>query len=431
MYSPSLMSIPQTISMKKLLLLFIPSFFCCQFLKAQNALQFNETIPNYVQVGNAMNTVLTGTNTITVEAWCYLTAYSFLPTAVGNYGSGMQFLLRVDGNRPAFWVDNGGGFRVVNGATTVPLNTWTHLAGVWNGSVLTVYINGVLDGTAGVVGGAFNATTNPVRIGASLTSESWHGKLDDVRIWSIARPVTDISTYMNACVSGTTPGLVALYHFEEGAGTSVADLTGHGYNGTLVSSPVWTTGLGCTTLPVNFVSISAGRSNDDVLLSWKAAAEQDILRYEIERSADGRSFDNAGYIVASNSNAYSWLDMSALPAMTYYRVKSIDISGEIKYSGIAKIAAGYERSMITVSPNPVQGNELNVQFKNKQEGRYDVRLLDATGRVILVSAAQHAGGNSTQTFQLPFAVSRGIYQLIVTDENKNATIRQLYIHSDK
>ncbi|MGZ8554161.1 MAG: hypothetical protein ACXWV8_12185, partial [Chitinophagaceae bacterium] len=97
--------------MKKLLPFFMPVFFCSQVTIAQSALQFNETIPNYVEVGNAMNTALTGTNTITVEAWCYLASYSFLPSAVGNYGSGMQFLLRVDGNRPAFWVDNSGGFR--------------------------------------------------------------------------------------------------------------------------------------------------------------------------------------------------------------------------------------------------------------------------------------------------------------------------------
>ena len=328
--------------MKKLLLLSVAAFFCCQFSFAQNALRFTASVPNYVQVGNTMNTFLAGKNAITVEAWCFLASYSFLPTAVGNYGSGMQFLLRVDGNRPAFWVDNGGGFRVVNGSTTVPLNTWTHLAGVWNGSVLSVYINGVLNGTTSVVGGAFNATTNPVRIGASLTSEPWDGKLDDVRIWSVARTTTDINTYKSSCVSGTTPGLLALYHFEEGTGTSVADLTGHGYNGTLVSSPAWTTGLGCTILPVNFVSVSAKKTNDNVVLSWKVAAEQDILRYEIERSADGRNFDIAGYVVAVNSNEYSWLDISATQALSYYRVKSIDLSGEVKYSAVARVAGGYE-----------------------------------------------------------------------------------------
>lgn len=416
--------------MKKILPVIMLAFFCWQSSNAQSALQYNETVPNYVEVGNAMNTVLTGTNTITVEAWCYLTSYSFLPTAVGNYGAGMQFLLRVDGNRPAFWVDNGGGFRVVNGATTVPLNTWTHLAGVWNGSVLTVYINGVPDGTAAVAGGAFNATTNPVRIGASLLSESWDGKLDDVRIWSTARTATDISTFMSGCLPGTTPGLLALYNFEEGAGISVADLTGHGYNGTLISSPTWTTGLGCTTLPVNFVSIQAKKSDDNVILNWKVADEQDIVRYDVERSTDGRSFEKAGSVPASNNTDYSWLDNS-VSAMVYYRVKSVDRSGELKYSGIATLFAGADRSTISVAPNPVQGRTLHVRFKDKREGKYEIRLVDAAGRSLLVSARQHPGGNSTQTIQLPFDVGRGIYQLIVTDAYKNVNVQQLYIHSDK
>ena len=136
-------------------------------------------------------------------------------------------------------------------------------------------------------------------------------------------------------------------------------------------------------------------------------------------------------VMTSNSNEYNWLDIAALPSMAYYRVKSIDMSGEIKYSGIVKIVAGNEHSMITVSPNPIQGSELNLQFKNKQEGRYDIRLLDATGQVLLVSVVQHAGGNSTQTIQLPFTVGRGVYQLIVTGADKNVAVRQLYIHRDK
>lgn len=417
--------------MKKLLPLLMLTCLFSQSSSAQSALQFNAAVPNYVQVGNVMNLTLAGTHTITVEAWCYLTAYPFLPTIVGNYGSGMQFLLRVDNNRPAFWVDNGGGFRVTNGATVVPLNTWTHLAGVWNGTTLSVYINGVLDGSSSVVGGGFNTTANPVRIGANLLSEAWTGKLDDIRIWSIARTATEISTNMTGCIPGSMPGLLALYNFEAGSGTLLADITGHGYNGTLTASPVWTTGLGCITLPVNFVSIHAKRSNDNVLLSWKVAGEQDILRYEIERSADGRNFSKAGVVSAGASDSYSWVDVATLPAMAYYRVKSIDISGAIKYSGTAKIWAGDEHAMITVSPNPVQGTALTIQFKNKPHGKYDIRLADVTGRVLMVTVAQHTGGNSTQTIQLPFSIGRGVYHLLVTDPVNNVSIQNLFIHGDR
>jgi hypothetical protein len=37
-------------------------------------------------------------------------------------------------------------------------------------------------------------------------------------------------------------GLVAAYAFDEGSGTTVADVSGNGDNGTLKNGPVWTTG---------------------------------------------------------------------------------------------------------------------------------------------------------------------------------------------
>lgn len=412
--------------MKKILLLFF--ILTARFSIAQTALEFNGSIPNYVQVGNSMNTVLSGTNTITVEAWCYLTSYSFLPTIVGNYGSGMQFLLRVDNNRAAFWVDNGT-FRVVNGATIVPLNTWTHIAGVWDGSSLRVYINGVLDGTITGIAGTFNATTNPVRIGTSLTSEPWNGKLDDVRIWSVARSATDITSTMNNCVTGAEPGLLALYEFEEGSGNTVADLTGNGYNGTLVNSPVWTPGLGCLALPVNFKSIQAAKSNNGIIVSWEVAAEEDIVKYEIERSSNGSIFIAVGSVPASQLTFYKWIDRSQLGETSYYRVKSLHVSGSVKYSGVTRMLAGNETSGIIVAPNPVEGSKLHLQFKNNQEGIYRIQLTNAAGKVLLVKSIQHTGGISTQTIPLPSNIRSGIYHLTVIDPGNGVTGQSLLIGS--
>jgi hypothetical protein len=46
------------------------------------------------------------------------------------------------------------------------------------------------------------------------------------------------------CTSGLpfAPGVITQFNFNEGSGSSVADLSGNGHNGTLVNSPAWTTG---------------------------------------------------------------------------------------------------------------------------------------------------------------------------------------------
>lgn len=378
-----------------------------------------------------MNTALAGTNKITVEGWCYLTNYPFLPTIAGNYQSGtMQFLLRIDANRTAFWVDPGTGFRVINGATTIPLNTWTHLAGVWDGSQLRVYVNGVLDGTTPGVSGGFLASANPVRIGASLTSEAFTGKIDGVRIWTIARTGLQISGTMNTCTVGAPGGLLAAYNFEEGAGSSTADVTGHGYNGTLMGSsiPGWSTGFACSgLLPVNFLSISASKTNAGVELDWKVAGEKEILQYEIERSTDGTLFNTVGTVPANRGTSYSWIDQSPVSSASFYRIKSVELSGTIKYSSVVRLPARNEKSTILVSPNPIKGNDLNLQFKNQEKGKYTIQLSDAMGRILLAATVQHPGGSSNQTIELPASARNGIYQLTISGTGKRSYTQKLFI----
>ena len=395
---------------------------------SQSSLQFNAAVPQYVEVGNGMNTVLAGTNTITAEAWVYMTARPFLPTIVGNYASGsMQFLLRVDNDRPAFWISNGT-FRSVNGTTVVPLNTWTHLAGVWDGSQLRVYINGVLDGSATITGGTLVSSANPVRIGANLLSEAFTGRIDEVRIWRTARTGAQIAAAMNTCYIGTTsPSLLANYNFEEGSGTIVTDRTGHGYNGSLVNAPTWGTGVTCAiTLPVNFTGIRAENKDNGVSVSWEVGMEQDILRYVVERSADGNTFSPIGYVNAAGVSVYSFLDKETLTAGLYYRVKSEELSGLAKYSSVVKVADANTKPAITISPNPATGGYLNLQLLNKPAGKYMARVVDLSGKIQFSQTIQQTGVNSVFNLVLPSGLTAGMYILQITDGSKQTENRKFY-----
>lgn len=395
---------------------------------SQSSLQFNAASQQYVEIGNAMNSVLAGTNTITAEAWVYMTARPFLPTIVGNYASGsMQFLLRVDNDRPAFWISNGA-FRSVNGNTVVPLNTWTHLAGVWDGSQLRVYINGVLDGAATITGGTLVSSGNPVRIGANLLSESFTGRIDEVRIWRTARTGAQIAAAMNTCYSGNTgSSLLANYSFEEGSGTTLTDRTGHGYNGTFVNGPVWTGGVTCiTVLPVNFTGIQATYQNNEISVSWSVAMEQDILHYVVERSADGLSFSPIGTVSANRVSSYSFRDKNPLTTGMYYRIRSEELSGISKYSAVVTVADVNTKPAITISPNPATGGKLTLQLLNKPAGKYTASVVDLSGRVQLSQTIQQTGTNSAFNLVLPAGLTAGMYILQITDANKQTENRKFY-----
>lgn len=214
-----------------------------------SALNFDGT-DDKVVLGNAINGVLDPLNTITVEAWVKTTNDVFNGVIVGNYFSSnneMQFLLRRDGDQFALWVDDGTtGYKVVNsGVATVTLNTWQHVAGVWDGSSLYIYIDGVLRGTTtGVTGSSFASTNNLVQMGSDSysTPESFAGSIDEVRIWSRALGQCEIQNNMNGELPSGQIGLLAYYQFNQGiasgnntAITSLTDSSGNNYNGTLMN----------------------------------------------------------------------------------------------------------------------------------------------------------------------------------------------------
>ncbi|HXC06521.1 MAG TPA: LamG domain-containing protein, partial [Bacteroidia bacterium] len=162
------------------------------------ALSFNGT-GSQVDLGNSINTVLTALNTITVEAWVYPTSTSSLGVICGNYDNPtapeMQFLLRRDADTYTFWVDDGSSFKNVSSSpASVTLNTWQHVAGVWDGAQLYIYINGVLQSTTtGVTGSNFLATSNDIIIGNDASGESFAGSIDELRIWSRPLCANDIT----------------------------------------------------------------------------------------------------------------------------------------------------------------------------------------------------------------------------------------------
>lgn len=172
-------------------------------------------------------------------------------------------------------------------------------------------------------------------------------------------------------------------------------------------------------LPVDFISIAAAKSSTGVQVSWKVAGERGIANYSIERSSDARSFISVGTVTASGSGyvdkdiTYSWKDATALNSIQYYRIKSIGINKEAKYSPIVKLVTGSIKSSISVLTNPVKGSSINLLLTKVSKGKYDVSLSSTDGKLIFTRFIQHAGESATYPVAVPAGVSRGTYVLSV------------------
>ncbi len=136
----------------------------------------------------------------------------------------------------------------VIGNATIPMNTWTHVACTYNAStgVWNLYINGVLDKTL-TLSASFqpaNTSIQHASVGSALTSGGtaagfFNGKIDEVRIWNLARSAAEISAgYTMEISSGS--GLLGRWSFNDNCGTTALNTgSASAINGTLTNGPIW------------------------------------------------------------------------------------------------------------------------------------------------------------------------------------------------
>jgi hypothetical protein len=72
--------------------------------------------------------------------------------------------------------------------------------------------------------GALLTMKTKISLGSGqMTDDGFTGKMDEVRIWKVARTAQEIADNYKLILKGTEPGLVAYYHFDDGTGTTPKD----------------------------------------------------------------------------------------------------------------------------------------------------------------------------------------------------------------
>jgi hypothetical protein len=94
--------------------------------------------------------------------------------------------------------------RSAAGPSALPLATWTHLAGTFDGSTLRLYVNGTQVATRALTG-SLAASTEALSIGGNAVWGEWfQGRIDEVRVYSRVLTAADIQADMTRPVQGGT-----------------------------------------------------------------------------------------------------------------------------------------------------------------------------------------------------------------------------------
>jgi hypothetical protein len=175
-------------------------------------------------------------------------------------------------------------------------------------------------------------------------------------------------------------------------------------------------------LPLQLVQFAAMLKSDAVVMDWHTTEEVNVAWFVVQRSSDGRHFQNIGSTPSQGRSAasYTFTDADAMKQSSrqlYYRLQVFDKDGSSYYSPIVAVQLP-ARNTFSISPNPAT----SIVYV-KGTGIKQVQVIDNRGRVLLSQIAI----NSNQHTLYVSNLAKGMYLLKITDSNGYTQTEKLLV----
>lgn len=183
------------------------------------------------------------------------------------------------------------------------------------------------------------------------------------------------------CTSITSPSLTegTLFKYKFTLNTTTGTGTGTAGSRDITFDNFSYGGNSNAPLPVKFSNFEAKASNNFVSLKWNVGSEDNVNGYDVETSVDGYKFSKIGFVDATGSSSYSFVDNK--PALiNYYRIKSVDIDGKYGYSTVVMVKGGRSTIILKAFPSPFI-NKFSVQHSTASANSL-ITINSEDGRVV-------------------------------------------------
>jgi hypothetical protein len=161
-------------------------------------------------------------------------------------------------------------------------------------------------------------------------------------------------------------------------------------------------GYTATALPVHFTSFNGVLQNNEAVLNWSTASEINNKGFNVEKSADGKTFTDIGFVSGNGTTQklsnYTFSDPKLLSGDNYYRLKQIDLDGKFTYSSVIKLE--FNKFDWTIIGNP--SNNSSVQLQLDKQHTVAVQIVSLAGNVIQTISKGTLG---TGTYSIPLDFS--------------------------
>lgn len=151
-------------------------------------------------------------------------------------------------------------------------------------------------------------------------------------------------------------------------------------------------------LPVKLISFQGKLQNGIAELSWQTGVEDDLTRFELEKSTSGKNFVRVATITGRGNNSTYVEHVAQMEPISYYRLKLDDDNDKNKFSNVVRLAQT-ALTHLFVYPNPAK-DYININAASTGT----IYIYNATG-VLVAQKALQVGLNKLDIK----ALSAGVY----------------------
>ena len=171
-------------------------------------------------------------------------------------------------------------------------------------------------------------------------------------------------------------------------------------------------------LPLKLLSFTGYAMDNQVQLKWSIQGEENIDRYEIQKSIDGVNYTSIGQVPATGKSNYHYFDSYTEATQVYYRLAFFYADGSTRLSNYISISKWSQKQLQVYYK---EGQGLQVKWYCDKPGKAGVSIYSSGGSLLFSTLKQVEYGYNSFVIKDAINWKPGIYFLQINAGNSIVT----------
>lgn len=182
------------------------------------------------------------------------------------------------------------------------------------------------------------------------------------------------------------------------------------------------------SLPVTLLYFTAEKLDSQVNLKWVTLSEVNNDYFTILKSSNGKDFHKIATVngngTTTQQQTYQLTDFNPLEGQNYYKLLQTDFDGSQNEEGIRLVNFSQSSTDFIIYPNPNNGVELNLRFKEAKTNLF-LHIYDAKGQMVFSKQfnSTNQGAEGFSFLQIDLNLSNGMYLLHLIDDTSSQSMQ--------